>query len=465
MYGLKYTTVSAALCALTVFLGYFVQRSNFIGYFTAYSAFFILYSWVLFSEKRSGQSWVPYLLLGILLRAILLFAMPNLSDDIYRFIWDGRLTAQGIHPFSFPPSYYFEQQYWPSGLSPDLFARLNSPNFYTVYPPVCQAVFYLSAWLSPNSWWGANLCIKTFLFLCELGVLWMLCRGAGISWGGKIPSPTHFLGKKLPDFVTSGRAVVFYALNPLAVLEISGNAHFEGAMMFFLCLGLVALDRGKLWKAAGCLVLATASKLLPLMFLPTIWKWLGFKKGLYFNLYVGLFTLLLFAPMLNREILEHFAASLDLYFRKFQFNAGLYYVVRGIGIQQTGWDLGVILGPRLGIVSIGLILLLALFTRPMKGKIGIYLVDTLFISAMIQLLFSAAVHPWYLCTLLALGVFSQWRLAWCWSGVVALSYSHYMGGAFQEQFALIGLEYGLLLLGMIWVLIRRDYSFPLSPTK
>lgn len=64
-------------------------------------------------------------------------------------------------------------------------------------------------------------------------------------------------------------------------------------------------------------------------------------------------------------------------------------------------------------------------------------------------LMSTTVHPWYLVMLVALSVLSLHVYPIIWSYLVFLSYSHYQGGSFAENYYLIGLEY-LLLFGWMW---------------
>lgn len=169
-------TVSGALVALTVFFGWFVERSNFPALLGAYALFFALYLYVLLYRQWTQRQQVLFIDLGIALRAILLFSLPNLSDDFYRFLWDGRLAAQGIHPFAHPPSYFIENHLNLPGITPELYGKLNSPEYYTVYPPVCQAVFWLAAKMFPESINGGVFILKLFLLGCEAGTIWMLGR-------------------------------------------------------------------------------------------------------------------------------------------------------------------------------------------------------------------------------------------------------------------------------------------------
>ncbi len=450
-------TVSLAFAGLTVFLGYFAQRSDFHTFIAAYTAFFGLYVWVVFcQQKHFSGAQVRYLLwLAIGLRVLLLFSVPNLSDDYARFLWDGHLTVAGIHPFVHTPVYFIDNQIFPPGITPELFGKLNSPGYFTVYPPVCQAVFALAVWVFPTSELGGVFVMKLFLLLCEIGTIWVLeHRTAPIP-----PIPPIFSRKKTwfggPGGVGAVRCSLLYALNPLAILEICGNCHFEGAMIFFLLAGILALQHGKVAKAALCLALATASKLLPILLVPIVWRWLGWRRGWVFNAVFATACLVLFAPVL--AVLPNILESLDLYFRQFQFNASIYYLVREVGFHKIGWDIGEVSGPVLGGVTVLGVITIAWRTRKLSSgelfesfKLSESLSPPLLFALFLYLTLSATVQPWYLTVPLALSLFTHWRFMVVWSGLVALSYSHYLCGGRQENYGLIGLEYGLLWIFFLW---------------
>jgi len=439
--------VSLAFAGLTIFLGYFVQRSDFQVFIGAYAAFFGLYVWVVFYlQKHFSTSQTRYLIwLGIGLRVLLLFSIPNLSDDYARFLWDGHLTVAGIHPFLHPPVYFIENHIFPPGITSELFGKLNSPGYFTVYPPVCQAVFTLATWLFPTSELGGVFVMKLFLLVCELGTIQLL-RAADL---------TPF--KNLSNLPRG--SILVYALNPLIILEICGNCHFEGAMIFFLLAGMIALQHGKIAKGALWWALATASKMLPIMFLPIVWRWLGWRKGWEFIAIFAVAGLILFAPIL--VVLPNMLESLGLYFQKFQFNAGIYYLVREVGFLKTGWDIGAVSGPALGGLTVLGVLVIAWRTKgflkaelPESSILSGSLSTSLLFALFLYLTLSATVQPWYLTVPLALSLFTHWRFMVVWSGLAALSYSHYEGGGMNENYWLIGLEYALLWGFFLWELRR-----------
>jgi len=459
--------VSLAFAGLTIFLSYFVQRTDFQTFISAYAAFFGLYVWVVFyQQKRFSKAETRYLSwLGIGLRVLLLFSIPNLSDDYARFLWDGHLTVAGIHPFVHTPAYFVDNQIFPPGITPELYNKLNSQGYYTVYPPVCQAVFALAAWLFPTSELGGVFVLKLFLLACEIGTIQLLrSSDKSVESNASLPKDS---GKSNLQANTS----LVYALNPLIILEICGNCHFEGAMIFFLLAGLAVLQQGKITQGALWWALATASKMLPILFLPIVWRWLGWRKGWTFNVVFGLSCLVLFAPVL--AVLPNILESLELYFRKFQFNASIYYLVREVGILKTGWDIGARSGPVLGGLTILGVLIIAALTKPIaKGKLqeglnlnysgSVNLNSALVFALFLYLSLSATIQPWYIAVPLALSLATPWRFMIAWSGLVVLSYSHYNGGGRQEQYNLILLEYILIWTYFIWEFRR---IFLLKPTS
>lgn len=448
-------TVSGAMIALTVFLGYFVHRTGFPLLLGLYGLFFCLYVYVLSYRRWAPGAETWFLGLGIALRALLLFSLPNWSDDFYRFLWDGRLAAQGIHPFAYPPAGFMAQQLPASGITMELYQGLNSPEYYTVYPPVCQAVFWAAAKWYPESISGGVFVLKLFLLGCETGTLLLLRRIGASPWCEK---------------TGAGAA---YALNPLAILEISGNCHFEGAMLFFLLAGWYALSRRQVLAAALGWAFSVASKLVPLLFLPILWARLGWRRGLHLVAAFAGFSVLLFAPLLNAAILANMAGSLNLYFRQFEFNASLYYALKSLGAQLAppAMDVARTLGPLLGLAVFAGVLGIAFYRRTggktESGESPADSADLTFLPARLvwasafYLACATTVHPWYVLLPFGLSLLTPLRFPLVWTGAAVLSYSHYAGGGFREHYGWIGMEYGLVFgaaLRDIWFYRRKSGS-------
>ena len=420
------------LAAGVVYLGYGVDRTDFNSFFGACTLAFLGYLLVIW--KPLGTPLRYWIGLGIALRLLLVFAFPLLSDDVYRFIWDGRLVAGGHNPFAHLPAYYLEPGHGVEGLGQALFNRLNSPNYHTIYPPVAQAVFTLAAWISPTSWYGAAVVMKVTLFLTELGSVLLLYR-------------------LLLTFGLPTERLLYYWLNPLITVETVGNLHFEGAMVCFLLWSLYLLTRSKYAGAAGAMSLAIASKLLPLMLLPFLLKRLWGQPFWIFFGGVGVVTALLFLPLLlGSGFVEGFGGSLDLYFRKFEFNASVYYLLRAYGFYDVGYNQIAHFGPLLARVAVGVILIVALADdrTDWRSLPGLWLA-----AFVIYLLCATTVHPWYLAVPIVLCVFTPWRFPLLWSFLIMLTYTNYITEPYRENLLLVGVEYGLVAGYYLWERSRR----------
>ncbi|MEL6638354.1 MAG: hypothetical protein AAFW73_06940 [Bacteroidota bacterium] len=411
--------LAALLLINTLLLGYGPSQSDFFRILAGYLPFWGLAYW---AYRRSHTETDVYFFLGLaaLLRLSLLPALPLLSDDLYRFIWDGRLLVAGYNPFDQLPIHYLDRGI--PGIDRALFDELNSPEYFTIYPPVAQGIFAIACWLFPGSIWGSTVVMKAFLLAFECGSLYLF--------------PLLLRHFQLPL-----KNALLYALNPLVIIEVSGNLHFEGAMVFFLLLAIWYLLQEHWWRSALALALSIAAKLLPLIFLPLLLRRLGWWRSLRYYLVVGLAVLLLFAPLMSGVFLANFGDSLDLYFRRFEFNASLYYLLRWVGYQLSGYNLIAYLGPSLaGVVLLG-VLTYTLLERLPNWK---NLPQAMLFAIVLYLFCTTTVHPWYTILPVVLCLFTPYRFPILWSALIGLTYANYWGAEYSEVLGLVALEYGLV---------------------
>ena len=226
-------TISAILYGLLL---YGIERSQFIYLILLFVGLFLGYllivgKGVIQQEIKpfSRKIWLSMLIAAVGFRLIALFSMPNLSDDYFRFVWDGRLLASGVNPFLQKPSDYVKQpeKMVEYGLSQEIFEGLNSKEYFTIYPPVNQFIFWISSVFSQNSVEGAVGLMKLFLFLGELISLYLLY-------------------KLLQHYGRPREWLAFYALNPLVNVELVGNLHFEALMITFFAMGYLFIFQRKM---------------------------------------------------------------------------------------------------------------------------------------------------------------------------------------------------------------------------
>jgi hypothetical protein len=359
-------------------------------------------------------------------RGVIIFSFPNLSDDIYRFIWDGKLIWDGIHPFLHTPDEVIQNHLVTNPMYRTLYPLLNSPHYFTVYPPVCQTIFAISTKLFPNSIYWSAVSMKLILGLFDVGSLLLI---------QKILKNNDLPAKK----------ILLYALNPLIIIELCGNAHFEAAMIFFILLGIYFWNQQKVKLAAIAIAFSIASKLVPLLFLPffVFWKPKSNDSTFHFQTkFVGVLiisTILLFLPLYNTQLVENMGTSLNLYFQKFEFNASIYYLLRWIGFQLFGYNQIAIFGPTLGVIAF-----LTLFYWAFWSKSNIY--QNLLWSITLYLLCATIVHPWYLTLPIAISVFTNERFPILWSFLIFGTYINYSYTAYHENLWVVSIEYITIFL-------------------
>ncbi|WP_435352922.1 hypothetical protein [Emticicia sp. SJ17W-69] len=360
--------------------------------------------------------------MGIFFRLLLLFSIPALSDDFYRFIWDGRLLINGLNPYTILPSEFIKDiDYQRIIGDKNIFQYLNSPNYYTVYPPFNQFTFAVAAWFSSGSLFGNVIGLRVFILLAEIGTL--MC-----------------MSKKNTE-----ASVMLYAFNPLIILELTGNLHFEAVVILFLFLAY-KVHKKTLLLSAFFFACAVSTKMLPLIIIPLIIKHLGIKKGVIYASIVSIFTLLFFAPFIDKMLVEKLFSSVNLYFQKFEFNASIYYLVREIGFQIYGYNIIGTAGKVLAFLTFSGICLISWKNKNLfVGALGIL---TLYFAM------ATTVHPWYASTLVAVTIFTRFRYPIFWSYLIFLSYAAYQTSLYQENLWLVFLEYSLVFSIMIYEFSR-----------
>lgn len=433
----NYPLLLALLVSIPAYivLSYFTLRTDIFSLLMCYLAPFAFFA-IAYKCANTESDIKLAAAAGIFFRILLLFSFPNLSDDIYRFYWDGLLCVNGVAPFQYLPSEFISGSMQTAnipGINKELFGLLNSPEYYTIYPPVCQWIFAAAAKLFPNSIEGATVIMKLFLLFFEIGSIVIL-----------------FALSKVLGYTS--KFALLYALNPLVIVELVGNVHFEAAMIFFLLAGIYLLVTGRWALSALAIAFSICSKLLPLMLLPFFVRRLGLKKSIPYFFILGMATVVMFMPFLSMEIVNNFLASVNLYFGKFEFNASAYRLIYSAAEYFTG-EISYSLASRIGAISTFLFIVFMAWREPdtstdsllrqLVGAMGVYF------------LFTSTVHPWYLSTLVALSAFSCFRFPILWSGLIVFTYCTYMQAPYQQVQWINGIEY----VAVIAFLLIENYQY------
>ena len=436
------TILLVFLCMLFyIVFAYDLDRSDFIKLITLFGAlFFISYKIIQINQDRF------WLLagIGIIFRLLFIAVLPNLSQDFYRFIWDGRLITQGISPYLFTPENYIEDTsnsfVTIVNQAQELYNGMGSLNrsHFSNYPAINQLCFAIASVFAGKSILGSVMVVRIILILADIGIL---CIGK----------------KLLVKLHLNPNQIFWYFLNPFIVIELTGNLHFEGVMLFFLIASLYLLHQKKWLISAGLLGISVSVKLIPLLFLPLYYRWFstdlnkGFFKlaGFYFIvLGTVIFT---FTPFLSAQFISNFSKTIFLWFQNFEFNASIYYIIRWMGFKIVGWNMIAIIGK---ILPLFVILFILLFTFLRKNKSTQQLITSMLFGVSIYFLFSTTIHPWYIATPLLLSVFTKYKFPIIWSLAVILSYNAFGVDGFSENLYLVALEYLTVIGFFIWELIK-----------
>ncbi len=430
-YNKKSLLLIIASALLYGFFAYDLERTEAIKLLCLYFGLFVL----AYNLKKSGGfNFTLLATASILFRILFLPAIPNLSQDFYRFIWDGQLSLVGINPYLSTPNFQMEMGIltnFPNQL--ELYEGMGQLNgsHYTNYPPINQLCFIIGNLFPGQNILSSVIGMRLIVISADIGIL--------------------YFGKKLLENLRlPSSRIWFYMLNPFIIIELTGNLHFEGVMLFFLVWSLYLLQKGH-WKWSAIFLACSVSvKLIPLMFLPLFfWYYLVDKTAIRSNLmklmvyylFVVATVVALFLPFFSLEFVTNYAQTVGLWFNNFEFNASIYYILREIGYLITGYNEIAIIGKILPVITILIILYFSLFK---KNNSVPKLVTAMLLVFTCYLFLSTTVHPWYIATLVLLCMFTNYRYPLVWSVVIILSYLSYLGignMAKSENLWIVFIEY------------------------
>jgi alpha-1,6-mannosyltransferase len=408
-------------------------RNPILAYNGAFAVVFVLYliAAALVLSPRFGPlgRWgLPLILtLALLPRLVLLTSTPALSDDLYRYIWDGKVIAAGIDPYRYAPDAPEL-----AGLRDPLWEPVNQKSQHTPYPPAAQAVFALTYQLAPGSI-KAQQVVATLADLALIGAVLLLLARLG-----------------LPR-----ERVLLYAWSPLPMLHFEHSAHNDALMIapLVLALALVIGPQGtsRAARIGSGLALAFGGlvKLVPLILAPPLlrrWRFPG-------TLALGAGLVLGIAPFLRPGLT--ILNGLGTEAGEAVFNDSLHYI-----LARMFAPLGTSASTAVSLLSAAVLIAasLALLLRPPSDDLGLVRGAAFLIG--LAILLNAVIEPWYLAWMLPF-VAALLRpgvsplpfaltpmLGWLWlSGAVQLTDLTYLSPEMARLWPLIrAIEYGPLFL-------------------
>ncbi|HEX2048421.1 MAG TPA: glycosyltransferase 87 family protein [Acidimicrobiales bacterium] len=369
---------------------------------------------------------------AVALRLSALAGPPVLSDDLYRYAWDGRVQVSGVDPYRHPPTspelaHLREEWLWPDAEGcgriqrPEGCTRINRPGVRTIYPPVAEAWFtavYRVAGIEAHhkAWQAAG-------FLTDVALVALL------------PAVLRAWGR-------DERWTALYALSPVPVVEVVNNGHVDGLAALCVALALLAVARRRPVWAGVLLGAATLVKLYPVV--------LGVAVVTVLRRRVAA-QVVAAAAVCALAYLPHVAAVgirvlgyLPGYLREERYDEGGRYLLVGLlGLRPE-------ITAFLAAGGVGAVAVWLVRRRPPLPTAGAALLGALLLAV-------TPVQPWYALTLLAVATVAG---APAWSAVALAGYPYFFAVILDSPHAAaVGrVSYGLALVAV--ALGSRFYTRP-----
>ncbi len=335
---------------------YFV---TFILFFFAY--FLLIKKSVVDSDEKSKQNLAVLIIVaGMIFRLTLIPTLYTTSDDVHRYLWEGKVIANTRNPFTAPPNDSTLNQ-----LHDENFEKVTFKHISAIYPPLSQIVFTVSYLVAGNS----VVFLKIIYLIFELVTL-------------------IFLFKLLITKGKNPNLVLLYAWLPLPILEYFNNAHLDVFGITFLVVFIYYFEKQKFNLASVALAFAFLSKLLALLVLPLVIKKLGIKKSIPFYGIFLFISVIFYLPFVVGNV-EVFS-GLFKYLSRWEFNGSVYNLIKVI--FSSG---------QIARIVCAILLSLSVLIIAVRYKNFINGVFTVFLCVII---FSTTLYPWYLGWIAALNV-------------------------------------------------------------
>jgi len=392
-----------------------------LSYLALYFALFGLYAFATRFVLKSEFNWTAFwtiIVFGLLFRAAIFPAQQIQEDDVYRYLWDGKVFAHGINPYRYAPDEvsllkekmirdqerlhktYSRDEIaelnrlydlkWSDDRSLVFMERINHPTVPTIYPPMAQYVFRAAYHIKPNSiltlralFFGFDIMALVFI------VLTLRALGMNLMW-----------------------CIVYYWC-PLVIKETFNSTHLDIIGIGLLMGSVYFLVKARFYLAHIFLALGVLGKLYPVILLPLFLKqrWKAEREEgespwsactMAFWLFAAVIVIG-YLPFI--DIGQKMFEGLLTYTAWWQNNDSLFAIILWFYRSVIGLEPGAPVGfssdlPSLvAKITVALILFSVLaflfFRRGDEDDRAV--LKNLFIMMALVFLFSPVQNPWYLC--------------------------------------------------------------------
>ena len=374
--------------------------------------------------------------IAVALRLAAVAGTPSISNDLYRYAWDAHVQLSGMDPYRYPPDSptvagLRTPGFWPGPAEcAHLHQKpgctvLNRPDVRTIYPAVAEAWFVAVHVLTPGDAGSRP---------------WQLA-------GGAVDMATiALIAMGLRQTGHDPRAVAWYALSPLPVIEFAGNGHVDGLALLLLVAAVAALRRERRALAGGLIGAATMVKLYPGLAVVALWR-----RGRWRLVVAAAATAVLTELPHVIAVGTRVVGYLPGYFKEEHYGTGSRFLLLGL----TG------LGARAQI-ALGVVVLAAVTVAVWRRLTESTLAVTALLGTL--LLIVTPVQPWYAVTLAGVACLADVP----WWALLAIAAEPYYAAVILDDphQVLVGrVAYGLAALGLAGFAWWRRRLAPAPATR
>jgi len=226
-------------------IGYGAALDHFIALIGVQAVIYLAAITLLLTTQAPAKLF-PILLIAALLRLPPLLTPPFLSNDMYRYIWDGWVQAAGINPYRYIPA----DPHLASLRDSIVYPNINRATYaHTIYPPAAEMMFWAITRMTLAPVLGMKFGLLGFESLGIFAIIRLLDSA------------------QLPR-----DRILIYAWNPLPIWEFASSGHVDALTVAFVAMSLWFAASSRFGRAAAALAVATLTKFLPIILLPAIWR-------------------------------------------------------------------------------------------------------------------------------------------------------------------------------------------------
>ncbi|MEG8946322.1 hypothetical protein [Rosettibacter firmus] len=347
---------------------------------------------------------------GIILRISFITTTPIGSDDIYRYMWDGKVQSMGINPYQYAPI----DSNLASLHSDILPAKVNFPNLKTIYFPFSQWIFFIGYNLSGEHVWGYKLLLLIFDLFTILTLYNVL---------------------KLSE--KSTKLILLYILCPLPTFQFAIDSHLDGYGLLLIVLSILFYYKKKLSLSLIFLGLSFSIKPVGILLMPILF----FREKLVIDKLKIIFIpfITFFVQFIPYIFSSNPFESLFIYAKHWSFNGSIFSLLNSFieHNQKT----------RIVCAILFLLTLIPVYFKKFDS------IKKFYYSILLLFIFSPVVHPWYISWLTVLI-----PLIPVWSGIMYSSLSsltaftilsYQLNGVWKEYTLVLLVEYIPVILFML----------------